>query len=180
MANRRKMLSDMDAPYIQSLMRLIETQSKTTLARWAVDYAYEFLLPLFNYCLEDLERAADSRPYEALVAANSWLDGQIKLPEAKKAILKCHETARENEDSAVAQAAARAIGQCASTIHSARHCIGLALYGALALAYDQLGEDAKWKDLERAAAAECEKMRIALEKIAVINEPKPAKITWHC
>ncbi|MDD2374089.1 MAG: hypothetical protein PHD23_01930 [Eubacteriales bacterium] len=87
MANRRKMLSDMDAPYIQSLMRLIETQSKTTLARWAVDYAYEFLLPLFNYCLEDLERAA---------------------------------------------------------------------------------------------AAECEKMRIALEKIAVRDEPKPAKITWHC
>lgn len=35
----RKMLSDWKAPYIQALMKLIETQSKSTLAHWAVDYA---------------------------------------------------------------------------------------------------------------------------------------------
>lgn len=39
MPKARKMLSDWEAPYIQSLMKLIETQSKATLAFWAVDYA---------------------------------------------------------------------------------------------------------------------------------------------
>jgi two-component system CheB/CheR fusion protein len=33
------MLSDWNAPYIQALVKLIETQSKTTLAVWATDYA---------------------------------------------------------------------------------------------------------------------------------------------
>ncbi|MDR0794857.1 MAG: hypothetical protein LBE79_02205 [Tannerella sp.] len=34
MKKYRKMLSDINAPYLQSLMKLIETQSKTTLANW--------------------------------------------------------------------------------------------------------------------------------------------------
>jgi hypothetical protein len=55
------------------------------------------------------------------------------LPQAKSAILECHAVAREAEGNRAAQAAARAVGQCASTIHSPRHCIGLALYGALAV-----------------------------------------------
>lgn len=32
----RKMLSNWESPYIQSLMKLIETQSKVTLAHWNV------------------------------------------------------------------------------------------------------------------------------------------------
>ncbi|MDO9592157.1 MAG: hypothetical protein Q7I98_03070 [Erysipelotrichaceae bacterium] len=34
MPKTRKMLSDWQAPYLQSLRRLIETQSKETLASW--------------------------------------------------------------------------------------------------------------------------------------------------
>lgn len=180
MTKRRKMLSDMNAQCIQSLKHLIETQNKNTLTTWALDYSQEILLPLFNSCIKRDNKPADSRPYDAIMAAKAWLSGQIKLPEGKAAILRCHESARENENSAAAQAAARAIGQCASTIHSARHCLGLALYGALAIAYDQLGEDAKWEELEQAAAVECANMQSALERIAVANEVKPAKIIWHC
>lgn len=44
----RKMLSDWNAQYIQSLMKLIETQSKSTLAHWAVDYAERVMLPLWS------------------------------------------------------------------------------------------------------------------------------------
>ena len=46
MPKPRKMLSDWDAPYIQELMRLVETQSKATLAMWAVDYAELVIMPL--------------------------------------------------------------------------------------------------------------------------------------
>lgn len=175
MPKARKMLSNWEAPYIQSLMKLIETQSKATLATWAVDYSEEVILPLWSKYYSD-----DLRPQNALYAAREWLSGEIKLPQAKAAILECHAAAREADGAPVAQAAARAIGQCASTIHSARHCIGLAFYGALAITYDRLGTDALWGQIEQCAADECGRMEAALRAVAVENEPNPAKIEWKC
>lgn len=175
MPKPRKMLSDWDAPYIQELMRLVETQSKATLAMWAVDYAELVIMPLWTKYYPH-----DPRPQNALHAARQWLAGTIKLPPAKAAILECHAAAREADANPVAQAAARAIGQSASTIHSARHCIGLALYGAIAVAYDTLGPTADWPQVEQCAADECGRMLEALRAIAVENEPNPAKIDWKC
>lgn len=171
----RKMLSDWEAPHIQSLMKLIETQSKLTLVHWVVDYSERVILPLWskNY-------PCDQRPRNALNSAREWISGAIKLPQAKIAILECHAAAREAEGNPIAQAAARAIGQCASTIHSARHCIGLAFYGAIAVAYDQLGTDVLWSQIEQCAAEECKRMEADLHAIAVENEPNRAKIDWKC
>ena len=175
MPKARKMLSDWQAPYIQSLMRLIETQRKATLAAWAVGYAERVMLPIWSKYYPD-----DARPENALFAARRWLAGEIKLPEAKAEILLCHEAARGSDDNPAAQAVARAIGQCASTIHSARHCIGLAFYGALAVAYDKLGTDAPWLQIEEYAAGECGHMEEALRAVAVEKESNPAKISWTC
>lgn len=175
MPKMKKMLSDWKAPYIQSLMRLIETQSKETLANWAIDYCETVMQPLWERDYPD-----DLRPQKALKAAREWLAGTIKLPQAKKAILTCHGAARNAEGNPVAQAAARAIGQSASTIHSARHCIGLAFYGALAVAYDQLGTAASWDEIEQSVAAECGRIEAALRRMAVENETNPAKINWNC
>lgn len=175
MPKARKMLSDWDAPYIQSLVKLIETQSKTTLVNWAVDYAERVLLPLW-----DKGYSQDLRPKNAIDAARQWLSGAIKLPQAKPAILECHAAAREADSNSAAQAAARAIGQSVSAIHSARHCIGLALYGALAVAYDSQGTNATWEQLEQCAALECGQMLDALRAVSVDHEPNPAKIDWKC
>ncbi len=82
MPKTRKMLSDWDAPYIQSLVKQIETQSKTTLAQWAIDYAEHALLPLWSKHYPD-----DPRPWKALNSARDWLTGAIKLPQAKPLIL---------------------------------------------------------------------------------------------
>ena len=175
MPKARKMLSDWDEPYIQALMRLIETQSKVTMAMWAVDYSELVILPLWTKYHPN-----DMRPQNALDAARKWLAGAIKLPSAKADILQCHAAAREADTNPVAQAAARAIGQSASTIHSARHCIGLALYGAIAVAYDTLGTNAAWPQVEQCAAEECGRMLNALRAVAVENETNPAKINWKC
>ncbi len=175
MPKTRKMLSDWDTPYIQSIVKIIETQSKVTLVTWALDYSEQILVPLFSKYYPD-----DLRPQNAINAAREWLAGEIKLPQAKTAILQCHGAAREAEENPAAQAAARAIGQSASTIHSAGHCMGLALYGALAVAYDTLGTSAPWGRLEQCAADECRRMWDALNALAVENEPNPAKITWKC
>ena len=64
MPKPRKMLNNWDAPYIQSLVKLIETQSKSTLAHWAVDYAEQVLLPVWRKHYPD-----DLRPQNALDAA---------------------------------------------------------------------------------------------------------------
>src|SRR5450830_945328 len=108
MSRARKMLSDWNEPYIQSLMKLIKTQSKATLAIWAVDYSERVILPLWSQYYPD-----DLRLQNALNAAHGWLSGTIKLPQAKSAILECHAAAREKDENTVAQAAARTIGQCA-------------------------------------------------------------------
>jgi len=175
MPKTKKMLSDINAPYIQSLMKFIETQSKSTLARWAADYAEQVLLPLWSR-----EYPGDLRPQNALQAARECLSGAVGLPQAKEAVLACRTAAREAEANPAAQAAARAIGQCASTVYSAGQCIGLPLYGALAVAYDALGTSASWEQLERRAADECGRMLEALRAVSVDSEPNPAKIDWKC
>jgi len=131
MPKYRKMLSDINAPYLQSLMRLIETQSKATLAHWCIDYVRVHILPIYEKTYPD-----DSRCKNALAA-------------------------REAGDSPAAQAAARTCGQAAATIHTPTHSLGLALYGALAVAYDKLGADAKWDALVGVAAEECGKVEAA-------------------
>lgn len=167
------MINDCDVSYIQSIVRLAATQSKKTLVYWAIDYSRKIMLPIWTkYYPNDL------RPQEALNAAYDWIYGKIKLPEAKIAIRKCHAAAREAASNPCAMAAARAVGQSASGIHSPRHCIGLALYGALAVSYDKLGTNAAWEQLEQYAAIECGHMLEALEAVAVENEEYPAKINW--
>ena len=149
----KKMLTDLEAPAIQALLQLIETQSKATLANWAINYSEQVLMPIW-----EKNFPGDNRPKKALAAGRQWLSGTIKLPEAKKQILECHGAARDAVSKPSAQAAARAIGQSASTIHSARHCIGLALYGALATAYDELGTDAPWSHERQKNAGGCWKL----------------------
>lgn len=175
MKKYRKMLSNWQAAPIEGLMRLIETQSKETLVNWAVDYAEHYFLPIY-----EKPYPQDDRPRLALEYARKWLKKEVKLPEAKKAILACHQAANEALENPSAQAAARAIGQAASSIHSAMHSLGLALYGGLAIAYNQLGMDQPWSEHEAYALNECEKMLAALQAVAIENEPNPVKVKWFC
>jgi hypothetical protein len=176
MAKLRKMLGSADAPYIVSLMRLIETQSKITISNWCIDYAGEHILPIYEkLCPED------SRPRTALDVARDWLAGNVKLPEVRRIILnECHAAAREAEGNPAAQAAARTCGQAAACIHTPTHSLGLAFYGAAAVAYDRVGIKEKPEVYEQIASEECAKMEAALRAVAVENEPNPAKINWNC
>jgi len=176
MPKYRKMLSDINAPYLQSLMCLIETQSKTTLANWCIDYTENKILEIYEKAYPN-----DNRCRNTLAAARKWLAGEVKLPYVKDIILsQCHMAARQAVDNPAAQAAARTCGQVAATIHAPTHCIGLALYGALALAYDKVGIETDWEEILVVVAKECHKMEVALKNVAVKNESNPAKINWKC
>lgn len=161
MAAIRKMLGKADSPYIQSLMRKIETQSKETIAKWCLDYTEAFVLPIFEKHCPD-----DGRPRKAIDASRDWFEGKKKLSEVKSIILnECHAAAREMDHAPAAQAAARACGQASACFHTPTHSLGLAFYGAAAIAYDRVGTGEKAEVYDRIAAEECAKMEKALDDV---------------
>lgn len=166
MPRYRKILSPHELSCSPEFTRLAKTQTKKALACWAVDYAERVMLPIWQAVYP-----ADDRPQAALRAACEWLSGSMKLPAARAAILACHAAARGADGEPAAQAGARAIGQCASTIHSARHSLGLPLYGGLAVAYHELGVTAPWTQVILHAERECGRMLADLRPLAIHNEP---------
>jgi hypothetical protein len=157
-------------------MHLIETQSKATIAGWCLSYAEEHILPIFEkHC------PGDKRPRNAIAASREWFEGRKKLPEVRRVILyECHAAARELDRIPAAQAAARACGQAASCFHAPAHSLGMAFYGAAAIAYDRVGTGERPEVYEMIAAEECAKIEAALCAIAIDDEPNPSKIKWNC
>lgn len=175
MAKVRKMIGKVDSPYIASLMKLIETQSKNTIVKWCNEYAKENILFIY-----EKDYPEDSRLKDALNAVTEWLEGNIKLTEAKKIIKEAQIAAREAEENPAAQAAARAIGATTATINTVTSSLGLAFYGAAAIAYSSVGVKENSEVYDEIAARECKNMEEALRKVAIIDEPNPAKINWNC
>lgn len=132
----RKILFSRDSECIQPLRKLIERQNHRTLVLWAFDSAPRFL--------EIFEEAypREKRPREVLKVAHAWAKGDLKMPIAKKAIHAAHKAASEAEDNPAAQAAARAIGHAAATVHVGTHALGVVLYGLTALVYSADPKDA--------------------------------------
>ena len=168
-----KTLGNFQSPCIISLMRLIETQSKPTLIRWSTDYVEKYILPIYE-CAYPM----DNRPRVALSNAIGWLEGRVKYVDAKQSNYDAHAAATEAEGNYAAQAAARAAAHAALTIHVAAHCLGIAFYGAAALAYAQAGIDAEPEVYDQIAAKECAKTEEALRNVAVNTELNPAKVEW--
>ena len=97
MKKLRKMLGKYNDDYIIELMKLIEIQSKETIAKWCMDYAEDVILLIYvKYYLND------NRPKMALNASRDWFKGLKKLPEVKDIILNsCHQAAHEAEENSV-------------------------------------------------------------------------------
>lgn len=175
MVKIRKMLGKADSPYILSLMRLIETQSKYTIIKWCNKYAENHILPIY-----EKDYPEDNRLRNALNAVNGWLEGKIKLTEAKKIIKEAQIAAREAEGNPAAQAAARVIGATTTTINTITSSLGLAFYGSAAIAYSSVGVNENFEAYDEIAARECKKMEEALRKVVIVDEPNPVKINWNC
>lgn len=175
MAKVKKMIGKVDSQYIVSLMKLIETQSKKTIVKWCNEYAREHILPIY-----EKDYPNDKRLSNSLNAVNEWLEGKIKLVDAKKIVKEAQIAAREAEGNNAAQAAARAIGATTTTINTVTSSLGLAFYGSAAIAYSSVGVDASEEVYEQIAEKFCNGMEEALIKIAIIDEPNKAKINWNC
>jgi hypothetical protein len=132
-------------------------------------YAEKNVLPIYE------KSFADDRARTTLLAARDWFAGRIKLPECKLRNLT-GDAAKEAMNNPAAQAAASSCANAALIPHTPRHTIGFALYGITALVYDAVGTAETSEVYALLAEKECEKLTIALEAIAVKNEPNPVKI----
>lgn len=174
MAKLRKMLGRADDPGIVALMRQMDTQSAITLARWSIRYALENYLPV---CEELLP--GEGRPRAGLEAAAGQLAGELKPAAAKDAINAAASAARETSDP-VAQAAARAVAVAAASVRTPTNALGMAFYGAAALAYRERGCDLSSQEYDALATEEFARMLESLKAASVANEPNSAKLNWNC
>ena len=173
MQKLRKTLGNFDSPEIISLARVAETQSKRTLCLWSIQYAQKYLLPIYERAFPD-----DPRTRNALTNARGWLEGRVKYADAKDMNNGAHNAATEAVGHPAAQAAARAIAHASLTIHVSAHCMGIAFYGAAAIAFDRLGIYATQEEYLTIAQQAWIEMKSSLLEIAVEKEPTPAKINW--
>lgn len=170
---RRKMLGRVDSAECIALMRLIETQSKATIGKWAVGYAKENYLPLYEAI------GAEKCFSQAVRACEEYLAGGMKLTDLKTALKAAREGAAKAVDP-VAQAAARAVATGCSAVTTPTSALGFLFYGAAATAYATAGLEADEDKYDALAAQELARALESLRAAAVENEPNPAKINWNC
>mgnify|MGYP003377772582 FL=1 len=173
MAKLRKMLGDVDSPECIAMMRLIETQSESTLARWALDYVESRILPIYK------KKAGGDRRLDVLVQACQQVV-QLHQPgkTGKSWIKEAGQIARETSDP-VAQAAVRAIAAACGTLTTPTSALGFLFYATAALVYDQ-GLDLSSSKMEELTRQIWQDAHASLSAQSVKNEPCPAKIQWYC
>lgn len=171
----RKMLGDINAPSVTSLMRQIETQSQKTLLRFASDYVEAKMLPIY-----ERELPGDERPGRAVEAVKAYLAGEKALKDVKPILREANQAAKEASANPAAQAAARAVYTACAVIQTPTSALGFTFYAAAALAYSQAGLEEKQDVYDALAEEEFGRILEMLKEVSVENEPEPAKIRWGC
>ena len=89
MAQLRKMLGDISSEECVALMHLIETQSKSTLSKWAIEYARRNYLTVYQrHCADDHTMAG------LLAVCRAYALGEGELKQVKNAIKMMRQRAR--------------------------------------------------------------------------------------
>ena len=133
--SRRQILFSRDSACLQGLTMLMEAASHRALVLWALDCA--------SGTLEAFEagRPGDARPRLALERSAAWARGEIKMPEARRAILDAHAVAKDVGERRLG-ALAHAIGHACATVHVKTHAPGLPFYELTAI---RLGAGEDWE-----------------------------------
>ena len=118
---KNQILFSKDCPLFDQLNLLLAQQNHRAVVLWALELAEEAV-----GCLKE-RYPQDFRPSDALNVTRLWAAGKVKMPVAKKEILRCHGMAKElssPEDIALCHA----IGQACGTVHTVGHALGFPIY----------------------------------------------------
>lgn len=123
---KNQILFSKECPLFVQLNLLLAQQNHRAVVLWALELAEEAVS-----CLQE-RHPQDSRPTDALAVTRLWAAGKVKMPVAKKEILRCHKMAKELsslEDIALCHA----IGQACGTVHTVGHALGFPIYELTAI-----------------------------------------------
>ncbi len=139
---KNQILFDKKSLFLQDLIFLISEQNHKVLTLWVFDFIEEIVSYL------ESKYPNEERFRIALNKTKLWAQGEIKMPEAKRAILDCHAVAKEltnKEDIALCHA----IGQGCGVVHTIGHTIGLPIYELTAIVYKSGIDNCKDKLIKR-------------------------------
>lgn len=175
MAKIRKMLGNINDKSIVELMRAIEKQSNETIVSWVVNYVENNILSIYEKeCNNNL------RLRKVILTIKAYINGDIKLKEAKEVLKEARGIPKEVEENPVAQAAARAILTACGTIQTPTNALGFTFYAVAAIVYNKVGIKEKPEFYDNLASEEFVKVLDSLQSVAVENEENPVKIKWNC
>ena len=125
---KNQVLFAKNSDYLQDLNILFQSQNHRVLTLWAFDFAAESIKRL------EEKYPQEHRPKEALVSAQDWAAGNVKMRFAQRKILNCHAFAKEiNNKEDIA--ACHAVGHACPVVHTAKHAIGYQIYDLTSIIY---------------------------------------------
>ena len=171
MAKLRKMLGDIQSQECIALMRLIETQSQTTLAKWAIAYVRAHCLPVYRL------HGGSERAEACISGCEAYLVGTLPMREAKELLRELTQLA-QHAQSPVQQAAARAISVGCAVLRTPTNALGFLFYASAAQAYHQAGVDQPPAVYDAIATKLLREAYESLRNVAVPDESNPTKINF--
>lgn len=175
MVKLRKMLGDINDPVVVTLMRLIETQSADTLARWALSYVENNVVNIFKHEYPD-----DKRIDYIILATREYLNGERTLKELKNILKDGKEIIKDVSENVLGIASLRAVLTACATKYSPTNALGFTFYSAAAIIYDKIGLLESKETYDSLAREEFNKILESLKLVAVINEADPIRVNWNC
>lgn len=171
MPQPRKTLGDIHSDICLQLMRLMETQSKATLARWAIGYARKQYLPICREACPELETVVN----DCMACAQ-----QGKPAAQYKDRMRTAAALARASQGPAAQAAARAVAVACAVMQPPSNALGFLFYGAAATAYTRAGLDKSQEEYDVLAKEELCRAHDSLCACAIENEKNLAGIRWNC
>lgn len=170
MAKLRKMLGNIEDPYILELMKLIETQSQVTLSRWAIDWIEIHHFSSFeeNHRLREIKEEI-----------KEYLNGTKKLNEVKPLLKEANTMAKECKD-LLEEISVRAIAVALGIITNPANALGFTFYSVAAMIYQKEGLNETRETYDHLAHLEYQKVLESLKNVAKMNEENPVKVKWYC
>ena len=123
---KNKIFFNLDSSCLQEVFAKCDSLSKLEMASFMLEEVKGIKEVLYVKFGDDVLEAYD--------LCERWFHGEIKMPLAKRAILKVHALAKESDGPYYA-ALLHAYGQALSCLHSKRHIKGLFIYELTALVY---------------------------------------------
>ena len=165
---KNQILFSKECELFQDLSYIIKHQNRRTMVLWALNLAEE------SVCVLEEKYPNEHRPRTALELTRFWAAGEIKMTQAKRAILDCHAMAKEitiPEDIALCHA----IGQACGVVHTVGHALGYPIYELTAIVRRYGIENCRVA-VETRAYEYVEKLR-SLERLNIIYLTSSRKVS---